>query len=119
LVTIWRDAGIAAHPNRHIAPAFLIEEQFGSVAIGPVEETGINAMADEHTIPPYAPDEVDASVGARAAETVKSAAKGVGAAIKQSRKPGMPLDILANATREAPLGALLAAFLLGVIVARR
>jgi hypothetical protein len=26
---------------------------------------------------------------------------------------------LANATREAPLGALLAAFLLGVIVARR
>jgi hypothetical protein len=31
----------------------------------------------------------------------------------------MPLDILANATREAPLGALLAAFLLGVIVARR
>jgi hypothetical protein len=96
-----------------------IEEQFGSAVIGPVEEPGSNGMADEHTIPPYAPDDVDASVGARAAETARTAAKGIGNAIKESRRPGMPLDILANATREAPLGALLAAFLLGVIVARR
>ena len=76
-------------------------------------------MANEHTIPPYAPDDVDASVGARAAETARTAAKGIGNAIRESRRPGMPLDILANAAREAPLGALLAAFLLGVIVARR
>jgi hypothetical protein len=96
-----------------------IEEQFGSAVIGPVEEPGSSGMADEHTIPPYAPDDVDASVGARAAETARTAAKGIGNAIKESRRPGMPLDILANATREAPLGALLAAFLLGVIVARR
>ena len=97
----------------------MIAEQFGSVAIGPVEETGINDMADEHTIPLYAPDDVEVSVGARAAQTARTAAKGFGNAIRESRRPGMPLDILANATREAPLGALLAAFLVGVIVARR
>jgi hypothetical protein len=96
-----------------------VKEQFGFAAIGPFEETGSSGMADEHTIPPYAPDDVDASVGARAAETARTAAKGIGSAIRESRRPGMPLDILANATREAPLGALLAAFLLGVIVARR
>jgi hypothetical protein len=85
----------------------------------PVEKIGRCGTADEHTIPPFAPDDVDPSVGARAAETARTAAKGIGNAIKESRRPGMPLDILANATREAPLGALLAAFLLGVIVARR
>jgi hypothetical protein len=31
----------------------------------------------------------------------------------------MPLSILANVAREAPLGSLLVAFLLGVAVARR
>jgi hypothetical protein len=83
------------------------------------KKSGIDGMADEHTIPPFASDGVDASVGTRAADTARTAAKGIGNAIKESRRPGMPLDILANATREAPLGALLAAFLLGVIVARR
>jgi hypothetical protein len=76
-------------------------------------------MADEHTIPPFAPDEVDPSVAARAADTARTAAKGIGNAIRESRRPGMPLDVLARVTREAPLGALLAAFLVGVIVARR
>jgi len=36
-----------------------------------------------------------------------------------ARKPGMPLSILSNIAREAPLGSLLVAFLLGVAVARR
>src|ERR1035438_9781205 len=40
-------------------------------------------------------------------------------AIKAGRKPGMPLSILSNVAREAPLGSLLIAFLLGVAVARR
>jgi hypothetical protein len=31
----------------------------------------------------------------------------------------MPLSVLSNVTREAPLAALMVAFLLGVIVARR
>ena len=40
-------------------------------------------------------------------------------AIEAGRKPGMPLSILSNIAREAPLGSLLVAFLLGVAVARR
>jgi hypothetical protein len=31
----------------------------------------------------------------------------------------MPLNVLSNLVREAPLGSLLAAFLIGLIVARR
>ena len=53
------------------------------------------------------------------AETVKSSAHTIGDAIESGRKPGMPLSILSNIAREAPLGSLLVAFLLGVAVARR
>ena len=35
------------------------------------------------------------------------------------RKPGMPLSVLSNIAREAPLGSLLVAFLVGIAVARR
>jgi hypothetical protein len=52
-------------------------------------------------------------------EGVKDAADRVSAAIDQGRKPGRPLDILAKITRDAPLGALLIAFLVGTAVARR
>src|SRR5216684_9145710 len=38
----------------------------------------------------------------------------VSGAIEAGRKPGMPLSILSNIAREAPLGSLLIAFLLGV-----
>jgi hypothetical protein len=40
-------------------------------------------------------------------------------AVDAARKPGMPLNNLANVVLEAPLGSLLVAFLLGVAVARR
>jgi hypothetical protein len=40
-------------------------------------------------------------------------------AVDAGRRPGMPLSVLSNVVREAPLGSLLAAFLLGVAVARR
>jgi hypothetical protein len=40
-------------------------------------------------------------------------------AIEVGRKPGMPLSVLSNIAREAPLGSLLVAFLLGIAVARR
>jgi hypothetical protein len=43
----------------------------------------------------------------------------VSGAIEAGRKPGRPLSILSNVTREAPLGSLLVASLLGVAVARR
>jgi hypothetical protein len=50
---------------------------------------------------------------------VKDAVHRVTGAIEAGRKPGMPLSILSNIAREAPLGSLLIAFLLGVAVARR
>lgn len=52
-------------------------------------------------------------------EAIKGAAGRVTGAIEAGRRPGMPLSILSNITREAPLGSLLVAFLLGVAVARR
>ena len=52
-------------------------------------------------------------------ENIKKAAAGIGAAYDQARKPGMPLSVLSNIAREAPLGSLLVAFLLGVAFARR
>ena len=51
-------------------------------------------------------------------EAVKGTVHRVSGAIA-GRKPGMPLSILSNIAREAPLGSLLVAFLLGVAVARR
>jgi hypothetical protein len=59
------------------------------------------------------------SVVEQASEGIKQAAHGVGMVYDQARRPGMPLSVLANIAREAPLGSLLVAFLLGVAVARR
>jgi hypothetical protein len=56
---------------------------------------------------------------AEVSEAVKGTAHRVGGAIEAGRKPGMPLSILSNIAREAPLGSLLVAFLLGVAIARR
>ena len=53
------------------------------------------------------------------ADAVNGAAQRIGEAIDSGRKPGMPLSVLGNIVREAPLGSLLIAFLLGVAVARR
>ena len=68
-------------------------------------------------------EEVDArpspkSAGA-ASHAVADALAQAKAALEAARKPGMPLSILANVAREAPLGSLLAAFLLGIAVGRR
>ena len=52
-------------------------------------------------------------------EAVKGTAHRIGDAIDAGRKPGMPLSILSNIAREAPLGSLLVAFLLGIAIARR
>lgn len=52
-------------------------------------------------------------------EGVKDAADRVSAAIDEGRKPGRPLDTLAKLTRDAPLGALLVAFLVGAALGRR
>jgi len=69
---------------------------------------------DRH-VPPSEPKSTVADVSG----AVKLAARTVSDAIETGRKPGMPLSALSNIAREAPLGSLLIAFLLGVAVARR
>jgi hypothetical protein len=81
-------------------------------------------MSDEFHPPPYVYDGLDPardrkSVFAEVSEVVHGVVDYVAEAIEKGRKPGRPLSILSNVTREAPLGALLAAFLLGVAVSRR
>ena len=53
------------------------------------------------------------------ASAVRGAAHRVADAYETGKKPGMPLSVLSNIAREAPLGSLLVAFLLGIAVARR
>ena len=81
-------------------------------------------MPDQTSQPPFTYEGLDPapepkSAMAELSEAVTGAVHKVGDAIDSGRKPGMPLAILANIAREAPLGSLLAAFLLGVAVARR
>jgi hypothetical protein len=79
-------------------------------------------MKDETIAPPFyvGSDEADQpTIGEKVSESVRKATETAGAAYDEARKPGMPLSILANVVREAPLGSLLVAFLLGVAVARR
>ena len=76
------------------------------------------------TQPPYTYEGLDPTAEPKSAmselsDAVTGAVHKVGDAIDSARKPGMPLSILASVAREAPLGSLLAAFLLGVAVARR
>jgi hypothetical protein len=88
-------------------------------------EQEISAMADDNPHQPYIYEGLDPvpepkSAIAEASEAaVKGTIKGIGDAIETGRRPGMPLSVLSNIAREAPLGSLLVAFLLGVIVARR
>ena len=56
---------------------------------------------------------------AEVSDAVKATVNRVSGAIEAGRKPGMPLSVLSNIAREAPLGSLLIAFLLGIAVARR
>ena len=80
-------------------------------------------MAEDAPTPPFIYEGValvpeEKSTLSDVVDTVKDAAQRIGDTIEAGKKPGMPLSILANVTREAPLGALLVAFLLGVAVAR-
>lgn len=81
-------------------------------------------MADDMPSPPLVYEGLDPIPAPRSAidevsDAVRGAASRVGDAIEKGRKPGMPLSILSNIAREAPLGSLLVAFLLGVAIARR
>jgi hypothetical protein len=81
-------------------------------------------MTDDSPLAPYAyegldPVPVPKSTMAEVSEAVKGTVNRVSSAVEAGRRPGMPLSILSNIAREAPLGSLLIAFLLGVAVARR
>ena len=85
-------------------------------------------MADDIPIQPFIYEGLDPvpepkskieSTIEEVSDTVKGAASRLNDAIETGRKPGMPLSILSNVVREAPLGSVLVAFLLGVAVARR
>ena len=81
-------------------------------------------MSDDSPLAPFAYEGLDPgperkSTIAEVSDAVKATVNRVSGAIEVGRKPGMPLSILSNIAREAPLGSLLVAFLLGVAVARR
>ncbi|MGA9088539.1 MAG: hypothetical protein WB420_05500 [Bradyrhizobium sp.] len=81
-------------------------------------------MSDESPAPPFIYDGLDPvpeprSGLAEVGEAFKEAVHRLNAAIEAGKRPGMPLSVLSNIAREAPLGSLLIAFLLGVAVARR
>ena len=81
-------------------------------------------MSDDAPPPPFVYEGLDPvpepkSTIEEVSEAVRGTAHRIGGAIDAGKKPGMPLSILSNIAREAPLGSLLVAFLLGVAVARR
>ncbi len=76
-------------------------------------------MSEETPYEGLAPVAEPRSTIAEVSDAVQATAHRIGGAIEAGRKPGRPLSILSNIAREAPLGSLLIAFLLGVAVARR
>jgi hypothetical protein len=81
-------------------------------------------MSDDAPPPPFVYEGLDPvpepkSTLAEMSDAVKGTVHRIGDTIETGRKPGMPLSILSNIAREAPLGSLLVAFLLGVAFARR
>jgi hypothetical protein len=83
----------------------------------------IKTVSDDIPLSPPIYEDPDAAVWQKpkpdAVDAVKSAIARVKAAIDAGRRPGMPLSILSNVAREAPLGSLCLAFLLGVAIGRR
>jgi hypothetical protein len=81
-------------------------------------------MREDESSPPFVYEGLDPSPQPKSAiaevsEALREAVDRLTNAVDAGRKPGMPLSILSNIAREAPLGSLLVAFLLGVAVARR
>lgn len=81
-------------------------------------------MSEESPLAPLVYDGLDPvpepkSAISEVSEALRVTVNRVSGAIEAGRKPGMPLSILSNVVREAPIGSLLIAFLLGVAVARR
>ena len=81
-------------------------------------------MTDEAPLSPYVYEGLDPVAERRStrsalSEGLRDTIGLVNTTIDAARKPGMPLGVLSSITREAPLGSLMVAFLLGVAFARR
>ncbi len=81
----------------------------------------LNAMDSRLHAPgePIEPIRAVSSVSDQAAQVFRSASQRVNEAIEAVQQPGMPLDTLSRWIRQAPLQALAAAFLVGVLFTRR
>jgi hypothetical protein len=82
------------------------------------------AVGDDIPLSPLVYEGLDPAVEpksatAEVAQALKDAVRRAKDAIEAGRQPGMPLSVLSNVAREAPLGSLLMAFLLGIAVGRR
>jgi hypothetical protein len=73
-------------------------------------------MTDEHA--PSASAQLS-EIKSTVAASVKSAATTIKEAIEEGRKPGNSLDTLSKVVRQAPLAALVVAFLIGRASKRR
>lgn len=79
-------------------------------------------MSDER--PPLTYGELDPvsepkSTIAEVSKAVKGTVNRISDTLEAGRKPGMPLSVVSNIAREAPLSSLFLAFLLGIAIARR
>lgn len=84
----------------------------------------MKAVTDDVPLSPQIDEDLSlaAEPKSRASEAVdalKTAIDSTQAAIEAGRRPGMPLSVLTNVAREAPLGSLLLAFLFGIAIGRR
>ena len=61
---------------------------------------------------------VEPSTAAKIVDGIHTASSAVSDVIETGRRPGMPLDMVAKAVREAPLAALGIAFMLGLVFAK-
>lgn len=78
-------------------------------------------MATETPQPPFIYEGLDPSVDADrfGIKKLSAAIQSLSDVLDGAKKPGMPLSILSNIAREAPLGSLLVAFVLGIAIGRR
>jgi hypothetical protein len=84
----------------------------------------IKSVSDDIPLSPPIYEDPDAALYRRpkttdAIDALKSAIARVKATIDAGRQPGMPLSVLSNVAREAPLGSLAIAFMIGVAIGRR
>jgi hypothetical protein len=77
------------------------------------EHERAKTMTDDFNTPLEEP-----GTASKIVDGIKVASSAVGDAIETGLEPGMPLDIVVRAVREAPLAALGIAFMLGFVFAR-